>query len=71
VAFHFREALPPGTPGFITRLSDRGYLAVDLFFILSGYVIALNYGRWFAGEAWSARRHTAGRRAVLAPPRLR
>jgi peptidoglycan/LPS O-acetylase OafA/YrhL len=57
VAFHFREALPPGTPGFITRLSDRGYLAVDLFFILSGYVIALNYGRWFAGEAWSARRY--------------
>jgi peptidoglycan/LPS O-acetylase OafA/YrhL len=26
----------------------RGYLWVDLFFVLSGYVIALNYGRMFA-----------------------
>jgi peptidoglycan/LPS O-acetylase OafA/YrhL len=25
----------------------RGYLSVDLFFVLSGYVIALNYARWF------------------------
>lgn len=55
VAFHFREALPPGTPAVIRRISDRGYLAVDLFFILSGYVIALNYGHWFAGQAWPGR----------------
>jgi peptidoglycan/LPS O-acetylase OafA/YrhL len=27
---------------------DNGYIAVDLFFILSGYVIALNYGSLFA-----------------------
>jgi len=57
VVFHFREALPVGTPDFIRRLSDRGYLAVDLFFILSGYVIALNYGHWFAAGAFSIRRY--------------
>jgi peptidoglycan/LPS O-acetylase OafA/YrhL len=57
VVFHFREALPAGTPDLIRRLSDRGYLAVDLFFILSGYVIALNYGRWFVAEPLSIRRY--------------
>jgi len=57
VVFHFREALPVGTPDFIRRLSDRGYLAVDLFFILSGYVISLNYGHWFAAEPFSVRRY--------------
>ena len=57
VAFHFREALPPGTPAVILRVSDGGYLAVDLFFILSGYVIALNYGHWFAGTPFRGRRY--------------
>jgi peptidoglycan/LPS O-acetylase OafA/YrhL len=57
VVFHFREALPLGTPGFIHRLSDAGYLAVDLFFILSGYVIALNYGNWFATGPFTMRRY--------------
>ena len=50
VAFHFREALPAATPAFIVAIIDRGYLAVDLFFILSGYVIALNYATWFSGD---------------------
>ena len=32
---------------------DHGYLAVDLFLVLSGYVMALNYGRSFQnGIAW-------------------
>ncbi len=57
VVFHFRESLPQGTPDIVRRLSDRGYLAVDLFFILSGYVIALNYGHWFAREPFSMRRY--------------
>ena len=30
--------------GMAARVLGRGYLAVDLFFVLSGYVLALNYG---------------------------
>ncbi|MDQ2802385.1 MAG: acyltransferase [Pseudomonadota bacterium] len=45
--YHF--ALPQLTVGSLGfRLLGRGYLYVDLFFILSGYVIALNYGSNFA-----------------------
>ncbi len=42
--------------GAIGRVIGRGYLWVDLFFVLSGFVLALNYGARFApgwsGEAW-------------------
>lgn len=43
--------LPAGFAGaMLARLLGRGYLAVDLFFILSGYVMALTYGQRFAGK---------------------
>ena len=47
MVYHTAYRAPTGTP--IGRLIHHGYLAVDLFFILSGYVLALNYGDWFAG----------------------
>ena len=38
------------------RIVGRGYLWVDVFFVLSGFVLALNYGarfeRGWSGEAW-------------------
>ena len=57
VAFHFREALPASLPSWLVRLAGDGYLAVDLFFILSGYVIALNYAAWFTAGMRSGRRY--------------
>lgn len=36
----------------------RGYLAVDLFFVLSGFVMAMAYADWFTGR-WSARTYLA------------
>lgn len=53
VLYHCRDLFPAGTPGFIDGFAAKGNLAVDLFFILSGFVIALNYeGRL---RSWNAR----------------
>ena len=57
VAFHFREALPRGTAVAIVEVINRGYLAVDLFFILSGYVISANYLEWFVGRRFEPARY--------------
>jgi peptidoglycan/LPS O-acetylase OafA/YrhL len=43
VLYHFRERLPSALPEWLLPLTAHGYLAVDLFFILSGFVLALNY----------------------------
>jgi peptidoglycan/LPS O-acetylase OafA/YrhL len=40
-------AEPGLVSGLAARILARGYLAVDLFFILSGFVMALNYGHLF------------------------
>lgn len=43
--FHYVLGLPFSNPG--TTLLAHGYLAVDLFFVLSGFVMALNYSQMF------------------------
>jgi peptidoglycan/LPS O-acetylase OafA/YrhL len=53
VLFHLRLLLAPWVPTAVIRLLAQGNLAVDLFFILSGFVIALNYGDRLAGD-WRA-----------------
>src|ERR1700676_2561786 len=53
VVYHFWPAADI-TSAWLKWTVGRGYLWVDLFFVLSGYVIALNYGRLFAhGFSWS------------------
>jgi peptidoglycan/LPS O-acetylase OafA/YrhL len=47
VLYHFRQYLPAGSPEWLSALTAHGYLAVDLFFILSGFVLALNYAESF------------------------
>ncbi|MDB5366284.1 MAG: uncharacterized protein JWM77_2211 [Rhodospirillales bacterium] len=41
--YHFRFEFPVGMPDWALPLAGHGYLAVDLFFILSGFILALNY----------------------------
>ncbi|MFL5337706.1 MAG: acyltransferase family protein, partial [Geminicoccaceae bacterium] len=56
VLFHLRLLLAPWLPSAAIALLDQGNLAVDLFFVLSGFVIALNYGdRLASGRATPTR----------------
>lgn len=43
VLYHIRLSLPP-VPGWAIEVISRGYLAVDFFFLLSGFVISLSWG---------------------------
>jgi peptidoglycan/LPS O-acetylase OafA/YrhL len=57
VLFHFRPLLHDAAPGFSSALSpllDCGAQGVDLFFILSGFVLTWNYLDRM-GETWSWR----------------
>jgi peptidoglycan/LPS O-acetylase OafA/YrhL len=49
VLFHLRFLLAPWISAGALAFLARGNLAVDLFFILSGFVIALNYSERVAG----------------------
>lgn len=54
VLYHFQAGPLQYALQRYTPVLDRGYLAVDLFFIMSGFVIAHVYGRTFAGR-WGGR----------------
>ena len=45
--FHFIPGVAPSGP--MSTFLAHGYLSVDLFFVLSGFVMAANYGSMFAG----------------------
>ena len=47
VAYHMHQRDAVG--GALGTLMRHGYLAVDVFFVLSGFVMALSYGTGFAG----------------------
>ncbi len=50
VVYHFREYLPLSAQNPLATAADHGNLAVDLFFVLSGYVMTANYERWFRSD---------------------
>ena len=57
VLFHFRPLLHDAAPRFaaaLTPVLDCGAQGVDLFFILSGFVLTWNYLDTM-GPSWSAR----------------
>lgn len=54
VVYHFWPVAPSPDPG-LPQAVGKGYLWVDLFFVLSAYVLALNYGSQFARQPLSPR----------------
>jgi peptidoglycan/LPS O-acetylase OafA/YrhL len=50
VLYHIRLSFADSLPGWLMTFSSKGYLAVDLFFVLSGFVMWLTYGAKFATE---------------------
>ena len=57
VLHHYRETLTPLGAPWLQRFAERGFLAVDLFFVLSGFVIHLNYGTLFQSIRWDSVRY--------------
>ncbi len=54
VIYHIRKAMSPYLPDAWMHFFAKGYLAVDLFFILSGFVIWLNYAPKFELDGLTA-----------------
>jgi len=66
VFFHFREYLPHREA--LLSFAKYGYTAVDLFFVLSGFVIALNYLPRFDPPRFKAYIHFLGLRLARIYP---
>jgi peptidoglycan/LPS O-acetylase OafA/YrhL len=55
VLYHIRPIMH-GLPGFALQIFGKGYLAVDFFFLLSGFVIWLSWGERLRDDGWRAAR---------------
>ena len=54
VLFHLRVSLLKVLPGWAMAVAAKGYLAVDLFFMLSGFVLWYNYAERLRTGGWAA-----------------
>ena len=54
VLYHIRLSFAPSLPPDVIAVLGKGYLAVDLFFVLSGFVLWMTWGQRLATERWRA-----------------
>jgi peptidoglycan/LPS O-acetylase OafA/YrhL len=54
VFYHIRSAFTPSMPGWVIAIASKGYLAVDLFFVLSGFVLWMTWEARLTTERWHA-----------------
>lgn len=65
---HFSSTAQEHCRSTIPSLVPHGYLAVDFFFVLSGYIMCYTYLRKFERDGWSAYRPFLQRRAIRLLP---
>jgi peptidoglycan/LPS O-acetylase OafA/YrhL len=53
VLYHIRKSLDQLLPDWILLVFSKGYLAVDLFFMLSGFVLWYNYAAHMRDRSWA------------------
>jgi peptidoglycan/LPS O-acetylase OafA/YrhL len=70
VLFHMRALLAPWLPGPVLAFLGAGNIAVDLFFLLSGFVIYLNYAERLESGRVSAKEFLFRRFARIYPLHL-
>ncbi len=69
VLYHYVNFDPAYGPAWLTGFVGHGYISVDLFFVLSGFVMALSYGRLFeGGSSWNGFLVFLGRRLARIYP---
>ncbi|MDE2436552.1 MAG: acyltransferase [Sphingomonadales bacterium] len=68
VLYHIRLSLLTLFPASVIAVLAKGYLAVDLFFMLSGFVIWYNYAGKIEAGGWSATRQFLWRRLARVWP---
>ena len=54
VLYHIRQNFTASLPGSVIAVLAKGYLAVDLFFVLSGFVLWMTWGHRFAEQGLRA-----------------
>jgi peptidoglycan/LPS O-acetylase OafA/YrhL len=64
VLYHVRLTFADALPADLVAILAKGYLAVDFFFMLSGFVIWLNYQDKIAAGGWAAVPHYLARRVA-------
>ena len=68
VLYHIRSGQTNSLPDWLIALFSKGYLAVDLFFILSGFVMWTSYAAKFSEQGLSSTRHFLWRRLARIYP---
>ena len=51
---HYSASAESLSDGWIPSLAPHGYMAVDFFFVLSGFILAYTYADDFISESWRA-----------------
>jgi peptidoglycan/LPS O-acetylase OafA/YrhL len=68
VLYHIRESASGSLPAGVIAFLAKGYLAVDFFFLLSGFVIWLNYRALLGDHSWRGVPHFLWRRLARIYP---